>query len=76
MHLVVTIYKEGTDVEVLQPEKKSTKHSVSFNRKGWNERVYYIFRTEFLFYVFSEKEKASKGNVVNATGYIRSVEET
>lgn len=60
----------------MQPEKKSTKHSVSFNRKGRNERVYYIFRTEFLFYVFYEKEKASKGNVVNATGYIRSVEET
>lgn len=72
MHLVVTIYKEGTDVEVRAARKEVHK----INRKGWNERVYYIFRTEFLFYVFFEKEKASKGTVVNATGYIRSVEET
>lgn len=72
MHLVVTIYKEGTDVEVRAARKEVDK----INRKGWNERVYYIFRTKFLFHVFSEKEKASKGNVVNATGYIRSVEET
>lgn len=59
MYLVVIIFKEGMDVEVCVVRKEVYK----INRKGWNERVYYIFRIEFFFYVFFEKEKVFKGNV-------------
>lgn len=52
MHLVVTIYKEGTDVEVLQPEKKSTKLTEKVEMKE-----YIIFSEQNSFFTYSLKKR-------------------